>query len=61
MNLQQTMEAAIAAMNAGNEMLLVQQQEIARLESENRRLNQLLTDIKDNAEIAAASFSERLP
>ena len=61
MNLQQTMEAAIAAMNAGNEMLLVQQQEIARLESENRRLLQLLTDIKDNAEIAAVSFSERLP
>ena len=61
MNIQQTMEAAIAAMNAGNEMLLVQQQEIARLESENRRLLQLLTDIKDNAEIAAVSFSERLP
>ena len=32
-----------------------------RLLSENRRLNQLLTDIKDNAEIAAVSFSERLP
>jgi len=34
---------------------------VQHLESENRRLLQLLTDIKDNAEIAAASFSERLP